>query len=92
MNTVARWGWVVNSTHRPLYPQRPVPTVQEAWWFPGPAWTCAENLVHPVASHSTYSTTLSRLHIVMQSVYCFCPILTKLKCSYNLEFIKKIAT
>jgi hypothetical protein len=33
-NLGTRWGWVVNSTPRPLYPQEtnPVPTVYEAGW------------------------------------------------------------
>ena len=87
MNIVARWGWVVNGIHRPLYPQRPVPTVQEAWWFPGPAWTCAENLVQPEASHSTYYVIPST-HLYVKW-HCFCPIITKLKCSYKWGFIKK---
>jgi len=54
MNIVVRLVWVVNGTHRPLYPQRNVPTLQETWWFPGPAWICADNLGQPLASHSAY--------------------------------------
>ena len=39
-------GWVVNVTHRPLYPRErdPVPIVLVAVWAPGQVWTCAENL------------------------------------------------
>jgi hypothetical protein len=42
----ARWGWVVKTTPRPLYPRQsdPVPIVQEAGWRPGPVWTGAEHL------------------------------------------------
>jgi hypothetical protein len=57
-------GWVVNATHRPLYPRErdPVPTVQEARWAPGPVWTGAENLAptgfrspdRPARSQSLY--------------------------------------
>ena len=41
-----RWGWVVNVTPWPLYPQErdPVPIVQEAGWSPGPVWADVENL------------------------------------------------
>jgi len=48
-NLGSRWGWLVNATPHPLYSQErdPVPTVQEAGWFPEPVWTVAENL----ASH-----------------------------------------
>ena len=40
----ARWRWVVNATHRPLYPREraQVPIVQEAGWAPGPFWTGAK--------------------------------------------------
>jgi len=42
----ARWGWVVKTTPRPLYPRQsdPVHIVQEAGWRPGPVWTGAEDL------------------------------------------------
>ena len=42
-----RWGWVVSTTPRPIYPQErdPVTIVQEDGWTPGPVWTGAENLV-----------------------------------------------
>jgi hypothetical protein len=45
-NLGARWGWMVNTTPRPLYlgERDPVPTVQEVGWAPGPIWTGAENL------------------------------------------------
>jgi hypothetical protein len=35
---------VVKATHRPLHHQDsdPVPTLQEAGWFPGPVWTGVE--------------------------------------------------
>ena len=39
-------GWVVNTTSRPLYPQKkePVPIVQEISWARRPVWTAAEIL------------------------------------------------
>jgi hypothetical protein len=45
-NLGGRWGWVVNTTPRPLYPRErdPVPIVQEAGWNPGPIRTGAEHL------------------------------------------------
>ena len=38
-----RRGWGVSVTPRPLFTpwKQPVPTVQEAWWAPGPVWTGA---------------------------------------------------
>ena len=46
----ARWGWVVSTTPRPLYPRErdPVPIVQEVGWAPEPVWTGAENLAPTV--------------------------------------------
>ena len=37
-------GWVVNATHRPLYPleRNPAPIVQDGW-APEPLWTDAKN-------------------------------------------------
>jgi hypothetical protein len=45
-NLGPRWGWMINVTSRPLYPQErdPVSIVQEAGWTPEPVWTGAENL------------------------------------------------
>jgi hypothetical protein len=42
-NLGVRWGWVVNTTPRPLYPQEgdPVPILQEDVWAPHPVWTDA---------------------------------------------------
>jgi len=38
-------GWVVNATHRLLYPGvNPVPMVYEVGLAPGPVWMGAENL------------------------------------------------
>jgi hypothetical protein len=60
--TRRRWG--VSITPRPLFTtgKDPVPTVQEAGWALGPAWTGAENLArtgiqsadHPARSQSLY--------------------------------------
>ena len=45
-NLGPRFVWVVNATHRPLYPRErdKVSVVQEAAWSPGPVWTDAEIL------------------------------------------------
>jgi hypothetical protein len=40
LNLSTRRGWVVSTTHLPLYTQER----QEAGWAPGPVWTCAKNL------------------------------------------------
>ena len=65
-NLGARWGWVVNATPRPLYPQERLGTlctvVQEAGWAAGPVWTGAEYLApagirspdSPASSESLY--------------------------------------
>ena len=59
-----RRGWVVSSTHRPLFTpgKDPLPIVQEAGWAPEPVWTGAENLAptgirspdRPARSQSLY--------------------------------------
>jgi hypothetical protein len=46
-NLGARWGWVVNDTPAPLYPQESDPLTivfQEAGWASGPVWTSAGSL------------------------------------------------
>jgi hypothetical protein len=50
----ARRGFVINPTHRPLYPRQKdsIPIVQEAGWAPGPVRTIAKNLA-PVQIRST---------------------------------------
>jgi hypothetical protein len=64
VNLGARWGPVVKTKRRPLYPQEKdtVPIVQEAGWAPGPARKGSENPpppgfdprnVHFVASRCT---------------------------------------
>ena len=42
-NLVAWWGWVVNTTLRPLCPQEgePVSILQEDVWASNPVWTGA---------------------------------------------------
>jgi hypothetical protein len=46
---VARTGWTVIVTRRPLYLQEgnPVPTQQEAGWASGPGWMFPEKSHHP---------------------------------------------
>lgn len=57
------------------YPREsdPVPILQEAVWNPGPAWTCAENIVPPSRIRSpdrpTGSESLYRLHCLGTRVY-----------------------
>ena len=45
-NLGTRWGRVVNTTPRPLYPRcrETVPILQEAVWALGTKWTGTENL------------------------------------------------
>jgi hypothetical protein len=47
-NLGARWGWMVNSMPRPLYPRErdPVPFVWEVGLAPGPVWTDVKILAH----------------------------------------------
>ena len=71
-NHVARMGWGVSVTPRPLFSpgKDPVPIVQEAGWAPEPVWAGAENLapppgcdprtVEPVASRYTDYATRPR--------------------------------
>jgi len=58
-NLGVRWGWVVNTTSRPLYPSErdSVPIVQEVRWAPGPVWTVAENLSPPPQRDSIPGTS-----------------------------------
>ena len=73
MTSALRWGWVVSTTPRPLYPQKdPVPIVLEAGWAPGPVWTGAENLSptrirsqdRPARSESLYRLSYRGPHTV----------------------------
>jgi hypothetical protein len=50
--------WSASRPGRFTPEKAPIPIVQEAWWTPGPVWTCAKNLsdpraVQPVASRYT---------------------------------------
>jgi hypothetical protein len=60
-NLVARWGWVVSATPRPLYPQESPGThcTCIAGWV-GPVWTGAENLAPPVFDPRTIQLVASR--------------------------------
>ena len=46
-NLCTRRGWMVNTMHLPLNPQKKdlVPTVHEAEWASGLVWTGTKNLV-----------------------------------------------
>ena len=55
-------GWVVNSTHRPLYPRErdPVPIVIGGWvGAPGQVWAGAENLAPPEFDPRTVQPVVS---------------------------------
>ena len=45
-NLGARWGWVANTTPRPLYPKEryPVPILEEVGWVSETVWTGGQNL------------------------------------------------
>jgi hypothetical protein len=49
LNLGARWGWVINTTLRPLYPREraTVPIVQEAGWTSGPVCMDKEKRKYP---------------------------------------------
>jgi hypothetical protein len=55
LNLGAKWGWVVNATHQPLYPHETdaVPILQEAGWAPGLVWTDAKILPPPAFNPQT---------------------------------------
>ena len=70
------WGWVANSTPRPLYPRGrdPVPIIIGGWVrAPGPVWAGAENLapldfgprtVQPVVSlYAKYAIAAPKFNI-----------------------------
>ena len=74
-------GLVVNMTPWSLYPQDSslAPTVQEAWWVPGPVWTGVENLAPPPGLKPQTIQTIG-------SCYTDCAILAH----YTLQsFVKK---
>jgi hypothetical protein len=50
-----RRGWPLSTPGKD-----PVPTVQEAGWAPGPAWTGAENLAPPGFDPRTVQPVASR--------------------------------
>jgi hypothetical protein len=73
---------VVSTTPWPLYPrERPVLTVQEAGWAPGPLWTCTKNL----ARNTLLQDESNKLYLNLQ-LNC-----SQRPCSHNGAYdVKKV--
>ena len=61
VNLGTRWGWMVNTTPRTLYPGNDsVPIVQEDGWASEPVWISAENLAPNGIRSPTFQPVASR--------------------------------
>jgi hypothetical protein len=86
---------VKGQRHAPaaLYPGKdPVPTVQEAWWAPGPIWAGAQNLAptgirspdRPALSQSPYRLRYPA-HIILREFY-IAQVYAKHLMNYKLDY------
>ena len=75
--------WVVNVTHRQLYPRErePVPILEEAGWAPWPVWTVRKTSLPPgfddriaqaVASYYTDRATSAQRHVYVRTTSALC--------------------